>query len=628
MPHSRIWPLISTVLGALAWLPARVSMPSASLDGSWGSVLQDAARHSLQFGPEVVFTYGPLGFLQVQTFTPDLFWWTVVFHLVVGAACGLAMQAIVGNAGWPDWAGPIVLLALVPPVHGSSDIPFLLPLVLWPFLAIGSTRAREQPTLMLLSVVVGAVALVKFTTFVLAFALAIVLAVDDVARRGRLPRAAAIVASTVVVLWMATGQHLTAFPVWLRASVETASAYSEAMSTPVGPFQHRELLLFAVNAGALLALAAWRAVRAGGPRLSAAALPASLLLIVFVQFKLGFVRHDAHATVSMFLMPILGMLVASGVPAPVDRRRFRALAAVVLVLGFVSYAYGLRRYFDRLAPPEHYRAVYAFQLEAIARYSRPARLHATLAREHAAALAALRAELPLPAGDGTIDQYGHRQGLLLAHPVSYVPRPVFQSYGAYSEDLAILNRRHLEGERAPSRVLWDTQTMDHRYPSMDDGLSLPVLLTRYEVREAAGDLTLLERRSDARTIRFTPLSTLSTTIGASVPIPTTEAPVWAEVDVDLSTAGRLLAVSYKLAPIYLEVTTADGMVHQHRIMRPLARAGMLLSPLVRSRDEFIRFATGAGAGAGQRVTAIRVLVDWPIAYATQVRIRLSIFDVT
>lgn len=628
MPHSRIWPLISAVLGALAWLPARVSMPSASLDGSWGSVLLDAARHSRQFGTDVVFTYGPLGFLQVPTFTPDLFWWAVAFQLVVGAACGLALQAIVRNAGWPDWAGPLVLLALVPPVLGSSDIPLLLPVVLWPFLAIQSTRDREQRTLMLLSVVVGAVALVKFTTFVLAFALAIVLAVDDLVRRGRRPRAAAIVAATIVVLWMAAGQHLSGFPAWVRTGVETSSAYSEAMSTPVGPYQRRELLLFAVNAGALLMLATWRTARAEGVRLSAATLPASLLLIVFVQFKLGFIRHDAHATVSMFLMPILGVLVASGVAAPVDRTRFRRLAAAVLLLGFVSYAYGLRRYFDRLAPPEHYRAAYAFQLDAIARYSKPARLHATLTREYDAVLAALRAELPLPAGEGTIDQYGHRQGLLLAHRVAYVPRPVFQSYGAYSEGLAVLNREHLEGERAPSRVLWDTQTIDHRYPLMDDGLSLPVLLTRYDVRGASGDLTLLERRRDPRTIRFTPLGTLSTTIGAAVPIPAAEAPVWAEVDVDVSTAGRLLALSFKLAPVYLEVTTADGLVHQHRIMRPLARAGMLLSPLVRSRDEFIRFATGAGADAGQRVTSVRVIVDWPIAYATPVRIRLSTFDFT
>jgi hypothetical protein len=182
------------------------------------------------------------------------------------------------------------------------------------------------------------------------------------------PTASLLFLVSAAAAWVLTGQHVSGLAAWLQTSAETSSAYSEAMSTPVGPYQRRELALFAVNVAALMGLEVWRACRASQPRRAAAAVTISLAMIVFVAFKLGFVRHDAHATVAMFLMPVLGVVVATGDIAPAHRRRFARLAGVVVLIGFTSYAYGLRRYYDRLAPPEHYRAAYAFQLSAMARY--------------------------------------------------------------------------------------------------------------------------------------------------------------------------------------------------------------------------------------------------------------------
>jgi hypothetical protein len=344
---------------------------------------------------------------------------------------------------------------------------------------------------------------------------------------------------------------------------------------------------------------------------------------MFVQFKLGFVRHDAHATVAMFLMPILGVLVATGGVAAADRRRFRVLVVVVIALGLTSYAYGLRRYFDRLAAPEHYRAAYAFQLTAIADFARPRAMLARLTRERDHARAALRAALPLPPGEGAIDLYGHRQGLLLAHAVPYAPRPVFQSYGAYTPGLADLNRRFLESDRGPRRVLFDGATIDHRYPLMDEASSLPSLLSRFDVRQVIAGLTLLERRATARSVALVPQRALSTSIGAAIAIESADGPVWAEIEIEPTLTGRLLAMAYKLSPLHLEVTTADGAVRSHRIIRPLVRRGMLLSPLVTSSDDFVRLAQGGGASSSQRVTSVRVLADWPGTYDSHVGVRLS-----
>ena len=55
---------LSLVLAAIAW-PGRVSVlpPQAGLDNSWRAALAMAAHQQLPFGTRIVFTFGPLGFL-------------------------------------------------------------------------------------------------------------------------------------------------------------------------------------------------------------------------------------------------------------------------------------------------------------------------------------------------------------------------------------------------------------------------------------------------------------------------------------------------------------------------------------------------------------------------------------
>lgn len=55
---------MEVVLALLTWHVATVR-PGTGIDFSWQVVLAFAAQHGLVFGRDVVFTYGPLGFLSV-----------------------------------------------------------------------------------------------------------------------------------------------------------------------------------------------------------------------------------------------------------------------------------------------------------------------------------------------------------------------------------------------------------------------------------------------------------------------------------------------------------------------------------------------------------------------------------
>ena len=94
---------------------------------------------------------------------------------------------------------------------------------------------------------------------------------------------------------------------------------------------------------------------------------------------------------------------------------------------------------------------------------------------------------------GTVDLYPTDAAILVAHDVAYRPRPVFQSYVACSATLAAMNADYLRSPRAPDNILFDIQPLSWwsvwhdrgRFPTLDDGLSWPELLTRYDIAAAS-----------------------------------------------------------------------------------------------------------------------------------------------
>jgi hypothetical protein len=95
-------------------------------------------------------------------------------------------------------------------------------------------------------------------------------------------------------------------------------------------------------------------------------------------------------------------------------------------------------------------------------------------------------------------------------------------------------------------------------------------------------------RNGTATCELTPISTLTIEAGQrfNVPVVETGAGVWAEVQLDLSAFGKLKKTLYKSNEVQFEVVTADGNTHKHRFVPGMARRGFLLSPYIRSVEQF------------------------------------------
>ena len=83
-------------------------------------------------------------------------------------------------------------------------------------------------------------------------------------------------------------------------------------------------------------------------------------------------------------------------------------------------------------------------------------------------------------GHSSIDVFNYRQGVALLNDLNYRPRPVIQGYTAYTPDLLRANLDFYRSASRPSYVLFSLETIDGRFPTLDDALLLPYILENYQ----------------------------------------------------------------------------------------------------------------------------------------------------
>ncbi len=556
------------------WVPAPFS---ADLEYSWKLALNVAFADGLVFGRDVVFTFGPLGFL----YDPVCFVATRHLALVLRIVVALAFWVAVFGMAWRrieewwvalGWLVAVIVLAGILPDTLFLTLPLLL------LVAHFHPRATSAWVKAALVLVVALAGLVKFPYLLAGAAAASVIAADDVLRARRVPWAAGLFGLAIVAGWVAAEQPLAALPDWIATSMELARGYGAAMSLPLSG---RDLAL-ALGTMALV-LATVVAGESGRPStwmlLPVTGVAAQLLLAL----KAGFVRfaYDGHAliTASTLLMTVLLYL---------PLRRVRALGVVTCVA-----ASGLTWW---LAGPT-LGALPVQLFGAVTTIPATVRAAAGLAHDPGAldagcldAAAKMRRALPVAPTIGTVDVYPWLLVVPIAHGFRYAPRPSLQSYVAYTPALARLNAAHLRGPLAPDTILFDVWPIDGRLPALDDGPSWPELLTRYQIAGNLGFLRL--ERTVPRAFVLTPIGDVVAHLGDVIPVPATDAPVWATVDVHLRALGQIADALLAIPQPEVALVTTDAVRRHHRLVPGMAAAGFLLSPYVEERNGFALFAAG------------------------------------
>jgi hypothetical protein len=172
-------------------------------------------------------------------------------------------------------------------------------------------------------------------------------------------------------------------------------------------------------------------------------------------------------------------------------------------------------------------------------------------------------------------------------------------------------------------MLLGIRTTDNHYAPLEDSLSWLALLRVYQPQTAAGD-DILFTRTTQRDLSMEPLLQRTVSFGESVEIPETKEPIWAQIDVPLSVAGRAASLFLCVPQVSLRLRSA-GREQQYRFLADTARAGFLLSPLITTPASFCSLYPDQRIGAARppRVDSLALLPPaGPAFYKQSIAIRL------
>lgn len=600
-PDIVLWCLIVLVC-VVRIVPFTPDMPQGGLDGSWRYALEQGMANGMVLGRDLVFTFGPYSSVYTSNYHPA----TQTLMMLASVSLALAYALTLGLFIGPDLRCRSWLLAMLVAIGGlvyfNDSMLFLLPLLVglqvlrrWTPAGADCAAGRTAPAWLLALLVApfGLLPLVKGTLLVLCAMVALLCAGYLWALRRRWLAALCLgtPASVLPLLWVAAGQPLDGLADYFIRMSEIVSGYNEAMAY-YGVL--RESLPFAIAAVVLL----WAVLRL--PALARAQKCLLALLyggVLFIAFKAGFVRQDMHTVIASTVLLMaafsLNMLVA-------DRRVMVATAVVLVPWLLIDHHY------ENTTPAKLLANItqqFAKSGNGALRRLREADWPRS---QFEATVRDLRAQAGLPLLAGGSDIYSYNQTALIASGNRWSPRPVPQSYSAYTPELARLNRDFLLGPHAPENIFFSVETIDRRLPSLDDGPSWPILLQRYAPAGTPQGMLLLKRRADRPSPPSPVTEEKQFLFGQAVPLPGGAARLYAQFDIKPTLLGRLAGLVFRTSQIELQLTLADGTRERYRLIPGMAKAGFLLSPHVARTTEFAALYGDAASLRGKHVGALSI----------------------
>jgi hypothetical protein len=568
-----VWVVAAAAVTTAVTVPAVVGPAESGLDPSWRVGLELAAARHLDFGTEIVFTYGPLGFL----FLPHLVvTWVSVLAFVYTMASGFLLAGTLLYSALKSFhpliAVPLAYVLAWAPIDRGSVLAVCL--LVW---SVHALQGAIRPELIswlapLGAAIAGFEMLIKL--HVGAISLGIVLVATWLTSPSRLRAVATASAAgvvTVVVLFAATGNSLTGLPDWIKSAREVTSGYSAsaALEQPGLEWHYLAAAALPMTIGLLM----WSQTAVLG-RVRQAAAVSFFAIFAFAAFKLGFVRHAGQHPQFFFASVAIASLAArwSG------RARWGVLATslIALVIAFDLSQTTARSLID-LEP----------RLNAVASQVRTLTTDSRRATLIQAGKQSIRDQLQVEPQvlrhlvGRTVHVAPYEASAVWGYELRWRPVPAFQHYiASMSAALDQRNADFLTSSRAPQRVLRmrGTVGLDNTYTPFEAPETFFTIMCRYR-EVAASERWQALARDTARCGPSRLIATEPLRNGELIPVPAAPHPndlVYARLTLAPSIGSRLRDFFFK--PTHLPSVTLDEAITYRYTSATAADAHVLRVP--------------------------------------------------
>ena len=230
-------------------------------------------------------------------------------------------------------------------------------------------------------------------------------------------------------------------------------------------------------------------------------------------------------------------------------------------------------------------------------------------------------------GSARADVFGNEQAYAILNDLSYQPRPVFQSYAAYSQKLMRLNEQFYSSPRAPEFILFHLAPIDHRFPPLEDSLLFRDLLSNCELVDREGRFLLL-KLGDFSVPRLKLLR--EEVVGPGTPIGLEEygkTNIWMEISLAPTMAGKIRQLAYKSSELRLAAWRGPSKTKAtFHSPAPMLAAGFLASPLLLRNEDVLAFYHGIDL-TRPKAYSVETTPEEECFWQRKVRFRIRIYQI-
>jgi hypothetical protein len=592
--RQRLAVLLIVAASALTLTVQTFPLGPPGIDPGWQWVVNTAGSEGWTVGRDMVFTYGPLGWIAAPQDHRGHLWWAAAFEVLLQLGLGAVLLARLRRA--PEQLPAVIVATVVWMIAVGLGLRFEGRVVLVSaLLCLDGVHNNRRFSLCSAGALAALTLFIKMSLGVAVGATVAPALAITAHRHGRRTVVPPFVVAALVGLTAAVGTIGSPGAVvqWIRLSLDIVSGYSSAASIiGSGVVLWTGLAMLSIT----LALG-WVTSRRGFGWAVLILLPGLL-----VHFRLAFVRQDGH---QFLFAPFVIGLIAVAIPWLSPAAAWRH--AVLSVAGLTSLASlgGAipwtvtelpRVIVGRLPGPS-----------SVATIARPA---ATSAALHEASRRNLDA-LALPEDwRRRIAASGERVTVIPwevmygpANDLPVAPLRTIQLYLAHTSRLDEWSAALFTGDDAPGWVLDDFAPTGKRRALLDAPATWRAVYRTYRVDSVRWDpfLMLLRRRDVPVDEPLRPLGRASMeTAGSRAPVPpSTGGMVFASVDLPMNALGRLNRSVFRVPLIMTEFHHTDGTRSQARLIPDTAGAGILVDPFPHTVDDYV------GLWAGRPTSPVR-----------------------
>jgi len=367
---------------------------------------------------------------------------------------------------------------------------------------------------------------------------------------------------------------------YLTNSWEISSGYSSAMSI-IG---NKTELVLAISLIFLIICIMIFIAREGYVNLSL-----SFLFVLFLSFKHGFVRQDGHVVIFAIVAP----LVASLLILKISKRRYQKISFYFLIyILFASILISLPS-LERISHLSEFNNA-KFNIEKLQSITFQQSLN-NLAESQ------LSNNIKDLVNTKKVDIIPWEISLVPANQLNWKPRPIFQSYSAYTKSLDNLNFESYVKEPR-DYVFYDFTAIDGRHPFFDEPKTFFHVFCNYGTSADASNfintknlsnLILLGKRNSSLCSSNSLSDKSSITWSTDYPMKIYDkALTRASIKFKYSLIGKIYKAIFRAPPAMMKINYLDGDQKTYRIITENSENGVIVSHLPRNASEALSFLQG------------------------------------